>query len=807
MENFSEPMKENRKLDTMKSTFFKLVFRNFNKNKTYVLFNLFGLTTAIATFILISLYVKYETSWDKFNENYDHIYRLEPEMHTTNESQMQHFTQAPWPAGAALKDNYSEVANYVCLRETWGQYLAASPDKDPVHEAHGYYTDNRVFDVFTLHFLAGNPNEALAEPNTIVLTQSLAEKHFEGANAVGQTLIADKKHTYRVTGVIEDPPDNFHLEASYFVSISSFESNKGWNLTENWDSYSSRVYILLKENTDVHVFSEKIKGFFNDYQDNTKSTLQIKKLALLHLSPGINGGILVILYLFSFSALLILFLGGINFTNLTAAYISTRNKELGIKKVMGGNRSRVIRELLGESLLITLMAVILAFTVTQLILPVFNRIVGRELNLDYAGQWPFVLLLIGLALFLGLLAALHPAIKYSRYSPIEALAGNRQSSKKPSKQRLSKVLTTFQLFISMAFVLFALGTYQEVQYFINKDMGFKKENLFLGSIDGTEDVRVNDWPTLRNQLLNIQGVEDASISYHAPFHGTEGEFMNWEGSTADQKLLFIKNYVGYHFIETYDMEMVQGRNFQRHLASDSSACLINGKAVQAIGWENPIGKTLQDGKYRVIGVVRNYHKVTPFVEIMPQILLLHNENLKAYKLISIRSQPGNLLTTLQESKDKLKGYLPGTIINLNTMNDAIRNNRATDIYRSLSDTFAFFSVIAIAIAVVGLFALVSFSARRRVKEIGIRKAMGASSTRIYATMVGNHLKYFLIAALLAVVTDQLMTYTDPAAHKPEADPMMVISTLAGALAVVLITISLQILKTAHTNPANSLRDE
>ncbi len=791
----------------MKTPFVKLIFRNFNKNKSYFVFNIFGLTTALATFILISLYVNYERSWDKFNLKHERIFRIEPQVHASNESRLQYFTQTPWPVGKALEENYSEVENHVCFRETWGEYLAASPDKDPIHEANGYYTSNRAFDVFTFHFIAGHPNQALSEPNTVVLTQSLAEKYFPDENPVGHTLIANNKHNYRVTGVIEDPPDNFHLEATYFISISSYKANNDWDLVNDWGIYSSRVYVLLREDADVASFTRKISGFLNQYQDKTKSTLQLNNLAMLHLKPTLQGGTLVILYLFSFSALLILFLGGINFTNLTTAYMSTRNKELGVKKVVGGDRGRIIRELLGESLILTTISLVLAFTVVELVMPVFNRIVGREIGLNYIEQWPFILLLIGVSLLMGILAGLQPAIKYSRYSPTEALSGRRHTDKKPARQRLSTILTTFQLFISIAFVLFALGTNQEVQFFINKEMGFDKERLVLGPIDKSEKVLVNDWSTLRNELLKIRGVENASISYHAPFHGNEGDFMNWEGSTGDQQLMFSKNHVGYHFTDTYGIKIVQGRNFSRQLASDSSACLINEKAAQAIGWENPIGKTFQDGKYRVIGVVRNYHKMTPFVEIMPQILLLHNENLKAYKLISIRSQPGNLLTTLQESKDKLKGYFPGTIINLNTMNDAIRNNRATDIYRSLSDTFAFFSVIAIAIAVVGLFALVAFSARKRVKEIGIRKVMGASSPRIYATMVGNYLKYFLIAAILAVVTDQLMTYTDPAAHKPETDPMIILSTLAGALAVVLITISLQILKTAHTNPADSLRDE
>jgi putative ABC transport system permease protein len=791
----------------MKRHFFKLAVRNFSKNRAYVMFNIFGLTTAIATFILISLYVRHETTWDTFNENYERIFRLEPEVDLSNKDDMQYFTQTPWPAGKAFQEKYSEVANHVCLRETWGEYLAISRDQDPIHEERGYYTDNRVFDVFTFDFIAGNPEKALSEPNTVVLTESLANKYFPGENAVGRTLVADKKHTYRVTGIIEDPPSNFHLKASYFISAGSFKAKKGWDLVNDWKTYSSRVYILLKEHVDKEAFREKIKDFLNNYQEDHRSTLHIKELALLHLKPSRQGELLIILYLFGFSAIMILFLGAINFTNMTAVFMSTRNKELGIKKVMGSNRGRVVQELISESLMITTVALLLAITAVELVLPVFNRIVGRELNLVYAEQWPFILILTGVSFLMGFLAALHPAIRFSRFSPIEALSDKRQSSTKPARQRLSKILTTFQLFISIAFVLFALGTNRQVKHLINKDMGFNKENLLLTSIDATEDVKVNDWRTLRNELLNLPGVGNASISYHAPYNGSDGTFVNWEGSTGDQKLLFMKNYIGYHFVETYEMEIVEGRNFSPQMASDSSGCLINETAAKAIGWKDPIGKTLNDGSLHVIGVVKDYHKMTPFVEIMPQLLMLHKQDLEEHKMVSVRVSPDDFMGTLQQTRDKLGEFFPGIVINLRTMEDSIKNNQTTEVYRSLADAFTFFAVIAIAIALVGLFALVAFSARQRIKEIGIRKVMGATSTRIYMGMIWKYLKYYLIAAVLAVIADQMVTYTDPAASKPASDPLLIVITLAGALVVILMTISIQVIKTAHTNPVDSLRDE
>jgi putative ABC transport system permease protein len=799
----------------MQPQLLKLTFRSFSKNKTYVLFNIFGLTTALATFILISLYVRYETSWDTFNDKHERIYRLEPEVNLAKKGEMQYFTQTPWPAGKALKENYSEVQSYACLRETWGEYLSASSDQEPVYEENGYYTTNQVFDVFTFNFMAGNPNEALSEPNTVVLTQSLAQKYFPGENPMGQTLIADNKHIYRVTGIIEDPPSNFHLKPAYFVSVASFKDQKGWDITSRWESYSSRVYVLLNKNIDKDAFAQKIRGFINSYNEDARSTLHMKELSRVHLQPSRQGSIMVILYLFAFSGLLILFLGGINFTNLMIAYMSTRTREVGIKKVMGGHRTRMIREMVTESFILTIGALLLAFTVVELVLPIFSQIVARDLDIRYVEQWPFIMMLIGISLLMGFLAALQPAIKYSRYSPIEVLSGKRQNSAKPSRQRMSKVLTTFQLFISMAFVLFALSTHKQVQYLIDKDMGFKKENLLLASVDGTDDIRINNWTALRNELLMVPGVENASVSYHAPYHGSDGGFINWEGSTGDQKLLFLKNDIGYHFVETYGMKLVKGRNFSPAYSSDSSACLINETAARSIGWDDPIGKTLNDGKYRIIGMLEDFHKLPPFVEVMPQIMRLHDENLEEYKIISIRIRPGirpdarpdDFMNTFRQVQDQLKTFFPGEIIDLHTMDDSIRNNETTQIYRSLAKAFTFFAVIAIVIAIVGLFALVAFSSRQRVKEIGIRKVMGATSSKIYRSMVWSYLKYYMIAAVLAVAADQLVARTDPAAYKAGTDPLIIVSTLAGALMVILLTISTQIIRTAHTNPADSLRDE
>jgi putative ABC transport system permease protein len=791
----------------MKTQFFKLAFRNFRKNKPYVLINIFGLTTAIATFILISLYLKHETSWDKFNENYENIYRLEPKVHNSIEGRFQYLAQTPWPAGEKIKETYSEVQNYVSLRETWGQYLAPSKDKEPIYEEKGYYTSNRVFDIFTLPFIAGSPENALSEPNTVVLTKSLANKYFPDESALGKTLIADNKYTYKVTGIIEDPPSNFHLKPSYFISYKSFKANNGWALKENWHSFSSRVYIELRDNADFQNFSEKIKDFLNKHMtDNTESTLKLNNLGMIHIRPTFSNDILVILYLFAFSSILILFLGGINYTNLTTAYLSGRHKEMGLKKAMGAKRRTIIKEIIGESLVITGMALILAFTLAELILPTFNQIVGREITLNYADEWLFIIFLVAVSILLGVIAALQPAIKFSKYKPMEAVKGWSQSSKKSSKQRLSKVLTTFQMFISITFILFALSTYHEVQFFINKDMGFNKDNLVLTSIDKTDNVTINNWQTSQDQLTRHSAINSSSLSYHAPFHDNDAESLSWEGAMADESLIFMKNRVGYNYIDTYQMEIIEGKDFSRDRASDMESCIINETAVKSIGWENPVGKTI-GGKYRVIGVVEDYHKMTPYIKIMPLILFRHSEDLSEYKYITARINPAQFKEGYNHIRKTLNKFFPDAILDLHTMEDSIKNDETIKIYRSIAETFTFFSIVAIAIAVVGLFALVAFSARQRVKEIGIKKVLGATTNQIFRNLIINYLKFFFIGGTLAIIANYLLSHANPAAYSPEISPWLIVYTLFGMLIVVLIAISTQILKTAQTNPVDSLRDE
>jgi len=772
------------------------------------MFNIGGLTTAFAAFILISLYVRYETTWDRFNQGYEQIYRVELEMRLSGENTFQHIPQAPWPAGRKLKEEYSEVTDYAVLRDTWGQYLSKSDGMEPVYEEKGYYANNQIFDVFSLEFIHGSPARALSEPNTMVVTQKLAEKYFPGENPVGKTLVVDKKYTCRVTGIIKDPPSNFHLDPDYFISAQSFEERAGYALDSKWSDMSSRVYVVLHPDADVQGFRKKIKDLLYTHSSGSRlNSTRLVNLADIHLKSTNNGGLMGIVYLFATAGLAILLLGAINFTNLTTAYMSTRYKEVGLKKVMGSKRFRIIRGILGESVLITLTALVLAFTIAELALPTFNQVVSKELTIRYTENWLFIAFLVGIALLLGMASSLYPALKFSRLRPVEALKGQKQSKNKPHKLRLNRILTTFQLLISISFVLYALRTYELVQHFTEMDMGFNEEDLMLCETDGQGKAETGQWEVLQSEILASPHIQKAAISTTAPFHDSHGRFVNWEGSMADEKLMFQLNNVGKDFIDTYGIKLIKGRNFSDQADPNNQECLINEMVVKKTGWKNPIGKTLDDGKLRVIGVIRDYHRMTPTIEIMPQILLCHSGQLNQTNMISMRVKPASTATARKEIKRILNSYLPGAIVDPQMMEDAIASEMTVKIYRSIGDSVAFFAVVSIIIAVVGLFAMVSFSSRQRTKEVGIRKVMGASSMMIYREMIGTYLKFYIIASLLAVAATLYLGDSDPAYYRPEENPWIFILTLAGALMVILLTISVQILQTARTNPADSLRDE
>lgn len=790
----------------MNRQFFKLAFRHFSKNRSFIIFNMAGLTSAIGAFILISLYVQYEMSWDQFNEKHKQIYRIEPELHLANKSKIQRLPQAPWPTGVELKEQYSEITDYAALADTWGQYMSVSKEKEPVYEEQGYYANNKIFDLFTLRFLRGSPDNALSEPHTMVLTQKLAEKYFPKKNPIGKTILIDNKHTYRVTGVIETPPSNFHLEPSYFLSVASFHPNNGWDIQSNWDNYSARVYVLLHQHVDPNAFEEKIRNFLYKKATDTESVLHLKNLADIHLQPSNGGSLLGVIYIFAFAGFSILLLGGINFTNLTMAYMTTRHKEVGIKKVMGGSRRRIIQSILGESLMITVISLILAFTIVELVLPLFNQVVSRELKIQYIDNWPMIVFLCGVSVSLGILAALHPALKFSRFSPVEAIKGQKQSNKKPNKLRITKTLTVFQLFISILFVLSALDTYHLVSHFTEMDMGFQEENLVVCKID--EEGEAHDWNAIQGEILSQNNIISASISRSAPFQGSNASMMSWEGSMADEKLLFSTNEVGKDFLDTYKIKLIAGRGFTGHSAdSGTQECIINEMVMNKTGWDDPIGKTIDNGKYRIVGVINDYHRMSPVVEIMPMILLPHDGMLKGNNMISMRIRPGYMKKAHEDIRKTLTSLFPNAIVDPQTMEDTIQNEKTNNIYKSIADSFVFFAIVSIAIAVVGLFSMVSFTAKSRVKEIGIRKVLGASSRKIYSSMLRTYLTFYLIAGTLASLINYLTADMDPAVYRPEPDPWIYVFTLSGALMVILLTINFQILKTARTNPVESLRDE
>lgn len=781
----------------------KIAFRNFLKNKSYYLINILGLTTGLTAFILLNLYVNFEESWDSFHKDAEKMYRIEPIVHLADIDQ--YWSQTPGPISGTIKEKYPEVENALCVRETWGEYLSI-PNEEPFYEKNGFHAENSIFDFFDFDFLYGSAKNALTEPNTIVITKEIADKYFKEENPIGKTIIGNSKFNYKITGVVDNPKKNFHLNGSYYISMASFKNNMDWDLMNDWYSFSAKSYIKLKDNKNLEDLKAKIKNELNNNNESVKTSLLLINLKDMHLLSGNDRGLQVVVYLLSATSFLILLLAGINFMNLTTAFSSTRNREIGLRKVLGSTRPKIARQFIGESLGVTMISLILAFGLAELLLPTFNTIINRELEINYTDKWQFTLFLISTATILGIISSILPALKMSALSPINALKGIK-TKKIARKFTLKKALIIFQIHISIVFVFFTIENYRQYKYYDTKDLGFDKENLVICNVSESENIKVKDWRILRNQFLSNPIITNASMSYNAPYNGSDGRIIDYEGAGSDEKLSLRFNRVDPYFIDTYKMDIIKGRNFYENSETDSASCIVNEKAVKAMGYNDPIGKKIWNKQFTIIGVVKDFHETSPYMRIQPYIMIKRSNDLKGYKRFNIKVKEGELEAGIHFIKETLREYFPDQMYQINTFADSTSSDEAYKVYQSMSKIFIFFSIIAVIIAIVGLFALVAYSAKSRVKEIGIRKVLGAASTKIYSIMAREYFILLIIAMGLAVLIDIFTQDLNPSFYKPEPDYWTHIYIFVGAMVIISLTISSQIIKTSRTNPVKSLKYE
>jgi putative ABC transport system permease protein len=786
----------------MIKNYFKIAVRNFKRDKVYSSINVLGLSVGMTAFILVALLLQFMYSFDTFQPNYNRIFRVQQELQDENKTE---WTQTVYPLAHELKSTIPEIEEAAVIRETWGEYLTSKNDI-VIQETHGFLADPEILKIFSFNFVEGNPVTALKDPGSIVLSKTLAQKLFPDEKALGKLVIGSFTKDLIVSGVIEDYPLNSHIRPSYLVSFSTMDHVLGrdyQSYKNDWDNNAYRNYILLKKNTKPSLVDLKIQHLLSLKDEKNDSQLYIKPLKDVLLNPTKEAISNSPIPYYAAIALFILILACINFINLTTARSGLREKEISIRKVVGGNRISLIKQFIGESVFVSLPSMLVAFVLAKAYLPVFNSYMQTQLDLNLTQNWQFIFSMILIFLAVGILAGIYPAFYLSSLKPITVMKGTLISLKS-GKGALRKILVSFQFMVSITLILSTIFMFKQVDFMKHKNLGYNKSNLLRCFIEANDSK--SSFAELRNTLLANPKIINACVSWNTPAHGTWWREVNWDAGNEDQKLNALFNAADYSFINTFQMKIVKGRNFSKEFTTDSSACLINETMAAQIGWDNPIGKKIFDKKYTVIGVIKDFHPISVHNKIPPYLVGLHNGKLNSQNDFCVRISSDDISQTMQYVRNTLKSFFPDKIFEVQ-LYDTDFDKGTMAVWEGVQSTFGFFSVLAIIIALIGLLGLVSFSTRRKTKEIGIRKVLGASEGGLYLLVVKEFFILLAISIILASPCAYVVLITAPGAYKYQVTTGDFIIPLFAIIVVTVLVTLKQILSVTKANPSESLHYE
>lgn len=815
----------------MIGNYLTLAIRNLRKYRFYTLINVLGLTTGITACLVIFLFVRHELSYDRFHERADDIVRIDWEVqfggqHTYNAA------LTP-PMAAAFVREFEEVEAAARLRYSGSFQFKREVENLVVPGV--VYADNDLFKIFSYPFVAGNPEFALTHPNSLVITESAAARFYPNENALGKTLIKDNQTLYTITGIIRDIPENAHFHYDIFLSMEGLSESKN----ENWIGGPFNTYLLLRKGTDPTAFEKKLpliankyvlphatavlgNSFMDDFmQEGNHLTLHVMPLTDIHLYSHLrnelegNGDIKYV-YLLSIIALFILVIAGVNFTNLATARSVKRAREIGIRKVMGSGRTSITIQFLSESIILSLISFCIALAITDVTLPLFNRMTGAHLMIPYSNPLLAGSLIL-VALGVGIAAGLYPGFVLSRYKPTEVLKGKIIRSDGSSFLRSG--LVVFQFTISIFLTIATLAIIAQMRYMQRTDLGFKKEQVIrmVDVINAGDQLVV-----FRDEMLKNPMLKNATISSYFPGPGSARNTpLIWQyGSEPrpDNSVNIEKWLVDYHYVETLGMQVIAGRNFSPDFPSDSSGVLINQSAAYRLGLgDNPVGQRLSlfrenpDGSqdrsqlesFTIIGILKDFNYESLRENVQPLGLFFG----RSRGSIAFRYETHQTDQVIGALESTWKRIAPGEPFNYTFLDEDFQKTFSTE--KKLGNIFTLFSGLAIVIACMGLFALTAFTAEQRTKEIGIRKVMGASEHQIVQLLAMSFGKLILISMVLAVPLAALgiSWYLQQYAYRTEISIGLYLK--AGLLAFLLgtITIGYQSLKAARANPVDSLKHE
>jgi putative ABC transport system permease protein len=807
----------------MLKNYIKTAFRSLRKNTGFTAINILGLSVGLATCLLIVFYVIDELSYDRFNKKADRIARVNFEIKFGGNNSK--YAQSMAPLAQVLKSEFPAVEAAVRLQGRGGVHV--KKDNENIQEDMMVYSDPGLFDVFTLPMINGNPATALVEPNSVVITESIAKKYFNSVDVVGKTLVLNDTQNYKVTGVIKDIPKQSHFNYGFFLSMSSNGDSK----ETTWLSNNFNTYVLLKPGADfkklnaqlpalmrkhinvelqsvIHLTMDEFEKAGNYFRMNLTPLTDIHLYSNRVGELGRNGSIQYV-YILSAIALFILLIACVNFMNLSTARSSNRAREVGVRKVLGSPRSSLIAQFLIESILVTFISTLIAVVLAWVLLPLFNQMADKELAITVQSFIWLLPVMIAIALVIGGLAGFYPAFFLSAFQPVDVLKGKLSTGFKGG--RLRSFLVVFQFSISIILIIGTLVIYNQLNYIQHKNLGYDRSQVLIVKNTGALGRQAK---VFKQEIKQLPGVDNATMTGYLPTADYRNTSAVFQDPTLDQKRGILPQVwsIDEDYLSTLSIKMISGRNFSTELQTDSSAVIINETAARLMGLKSPLnnpiyrpmdnsGKSIK--RFTIIGVIKDFNFSSLRDNISPVTLFLEEE----HGALSIKVHTKNLPALLTQIESKWKALAPNQHFAYSFMD---QDFDAT--YRSeqrVGKIFVVFTSLAIAIACLGLFGLAAYAAEQRTKEIGIRKVLGADVSVIVAMLTKDFIKLVFIAILISspLAWFFMQKWLQGFAYRVNFQWWIVALAGAGALLIAFLTISFQSIKSALANPVKSLKSE
>mgnify|MGYP001793987016 CR=1 FL=1 len=780
----------------------KLAYRNFKRFTNSFFINLIGLSTGLACALFIFLWVNDEVNMNTFHEKSERLYQVME--HQQYADDIMTTVSTPGLLAESLKEEIPEVE--YAATTTWINSNTLSIEDKNI-SARGYYVGTDFFNIFSFELIQGDADLVLSEKSNIVISEELALKLFDTTqDIIGRQVEFQHDKVFQVSGVFAGTPKNSSLQFEYVMSFEEFKDINDWVL--NWGSNGPRTFVILNEGADAKVVSDKIADFVTEKGQQNNVTLFLDQYSNRYLYGRFEngkraGGRIEYVRLFGAIAIFILIIACINFMNLSTARASRRAKEVGIKKSIGASQKALIVQYLSESILIALLSFVLALVIVWIVMPQFNYITDKQIVIDLTDP-QIVFWFLGITLITGILAGSYPALYLAGFKPVKVLKGEVKGSAGELWARRGLVI--FQFTLSIVLIVAVLVIYKQIEFVQTKNLGYNKDNVIYFGNDGRLEENLE---TFLNEVKAIPGVVNASSSGHnfiGRNNNTSG--LNWEGKNPDDKILFEYVWVNHGFLETMNVEIIEGRSFLRDSPSDTAKIIFNEAAIKVMGYEEePIGRVIRmwdEIDLEIVGVAKDFHFQSLHNTVEPLFFRLMPEYTWN---VMVRLEAGKEKETLASLTEFYNEFNPGFTFEYQFLDERYRSMYAAEQrVATLSQYFAGFAII---ISCLGLFGLAMFTAERRLKEIGIRKALGSSAVNIVYLLSTDFTKMVLISILIALPVSYYLIDIWLQRFAFKIDLEIWFFALSGFLALIIawLTIGSHAVRAASTNPAKCLRDE